>query len=195
VARTSSKDQPGRASEIILYKTEDGRSQIQVRVEGETVWLTQAMIAELFQTSVPNINIHIRNVVEDNELSADATIKDHLIVRLEGSRRVRRSVKSYNLDMILAVGYRVRSSRGVQFRQWATELPVLGGLGEVSHQTALTWAEEQYDAFAERLRLEEESAGETRYLADLRDSAQHLQSERTQLAPNTGKRPKRRKKK
>lgn len=106
---------------IILYQTEDGRNRIQVRLEGGTAWLTQAMMADLFQTSVPNINIHINNILVDKELPAEATIKEHLMVRQEGSRQVQRTVRFYNLDMILAVGYRVRSPRGVQFRQWATE--------------------------------------------------------------------------
>jgi hypothetical protein len=113
------EDQPG--GEVIVYRTEDGRSRIAVRVEDETVWLSQVMLAELYETSVPNINIHIRNVLEEKELSAETTIKDYLIVRQEGSRQVQRPVKYYNLDMILAVGYRVRSPRGVLFRQWATE--------------------------------------------------------------------------
>jgi len=92
-----------------------------VHLEGESVWLTQILMAELFQTTVPNVNIHIRNILADSELQADATIKEHLIVRREGPRQVERRVKFYNLDMILAIGYRVRSPRGVQFRQWATE--------------------------------------------------------------------------
>jgi hypothetical protein len=90
-------------------------------LENETVWLTQAMMAELYDTSIPNINIHIRKILEDNELRAEATIKEYLIVRQEGPRKVQRPVMHYNLDMIIAVGYRVRSSRGTQFRQWATE--------------------------------------------------------------------------
>jgi len=109
------------SSEIILYQTEDGRTRIEVRLEDESVWLTQIMMADLFQTSVPNINIHIRNILEERELLAEATIKEYLIVRSEGPRQVTRPVKFYNLDMILAVGYRVRSHRGVQFRRWATE--------------------------------------------------------------------------
>ncbi len=112
---------PEKRSEIILYPTEDGRHRIEVRLEGESVWLTQIMMAELYQTTVPNVNIHIRNILEEGELQAGATIKEHLIVRREGARRVERRVKFYTLDMILAVGYRVRSARGVQFRQWATE--------------------------------------------------------------------------
>lgn len=106
--------------ELILYTAEDGSAAIQLLAEGGTVWLSQLEIAELFQTSVPNINIHIKNVLDEGELHAEATIKEDLIVRQEGGRQVRRPVKFYNLDMILAVGYRVRSPRGTQFRQWAT---------------------------------------------------------------------------
>ncbi|NIA06458.1 MAG: hydroxyacid dehydrogenase [Actinobacteria bacterium] len=112
---------PENRSEIILYQTEDGQSRIQVRLKGQTVWLTQAGMAELFQTTVANINIHIKNILKEGELVEQPTIKDYLIVRPEGSRRVQRAVKHYNLDMILAVGYRIRSHRGTQFRQWATE--------------------------------------------------------------------------
>ena len=108
------------AGELILYTTEDGTASIRLRAEGGTVWLSQLEMAELFQTSVPNINIHIKNILEEGELPAEATIKEDLIVRQEGGRQVRRPVKFYNLDMILAVGYRVRSLRGTQFRQWAT---------------------------------------------------------------------------
>ncbi|WP_281916055.1 virulence RhuM family protein [Caldimonas thermodepolymerans] len=108
------------AGELILYTTEDGAASVRLRADGGTVWLSQLEMAELFQTSVPNINIHIKNILDEGELPAEATIKEDLIVRQEGGRQVRRPVKFYNLDMILAVGYRVRSLRGTQFRQWAT---------------------------------------------------------------------------
>jgi hypothetical protein len=353
------KEKPGGKSEILIYQSEDGKSRIQVRLEGATVWLTQVMMAELFQTSVPNINIHIGNILEDKEVSPEATIKDYLIVRQEGSRQVQRAVKFYNLDMVLAVGYRVRSPRGVQFRQWATErlreylikgftldderlkghdkladhfdellarireirasearvyqrireifslasdyiegqqetqaffatmqnkmhyaaagmtaaeivrrradagkanmgltswsgtrvlkrdvataknyltakeidtlnrivvmfldqaefraqrrqdinmldwtafldqflrqteLPVLGDAGQATHEEALAWANEQYDAFADRRRLESEAAGEAKYLEDLRASAKTLEAERKKLPRSTKRRGKR----
>ncbi|MBI4677789.1 MAG: virulence RhuM family protein [Elusimicrobia bacterium] len=114
-------EKPGPGSAIIIYPAEEGRSRIQVRLQDETVWLTQIGLAELYQTTVANINIHIKNILADGELTERATIKDYLMVRSEGLRQVRRAVKHYNLDMILAVGYRVRSARGAQFRQWATE--------------------------------------------------------------------------
>jgi len=106
---------------LLLYQSEDGRTRFQVRADGQTVWLTQAQMAELYQTTVPNINIHIRNILDDGELDPDSTIKDYLIVREEGARSVSREITHYNLDMILSVGYRVRSHRGTQFRRWATE--------------------------------------------------------------------------
>jgi hypothetical protein len=93
---------------------------VQLRAEGGTVWLTQFEMADLFQTSKQNVSLHIKNILEDGELSEAATVKESLTVRTEGSRQVRRPTRLYNLDMILAVGYRVRSPRGTQFRQWAT---------------------------------------------------------------------------
>ncbi len=113
-------DEPLPQSEILLYQTEDGRTRVQCRFENETLWLTQVQIAELFQTSVPNINLHLKAIYAEGELSTEATIKSHLMVRLEGARQVSRPVLHYSLPVILAVGFRVRSHRGTQFRQWAT---------------------------------------------------------------------------
>ncbi len=112
-------DQPPQ-SEIILFQAEDGRTRIQCRFENETLWLTQVQMAELFQTSVPNINLHLKAIYEEGELSEEATVKFYLIVRPEGGRQVSRRMMHYSLPAILAVGYRVRSHRGTQFRQWAT---------------------------------------------------------------------------
>lgn len=106
-------------SELILYQTEDGRTRIQCRFEGETVWLTQAQMAELFQTTPQNITIHLKDIFAEGELDEAATCKPYLQVRQEGGRQVTRSLRHYNLDAILAVGFRVRSHRGIQFRQWA----------------------------------------------------------------------------
>jgi hypothetical protein len=117
---TDLPDKPAPRGEFILYRSEDGTTTIHVRYDAETVWLTQLQLAELFRTSVPNVNTHIRNLLTEGELDEARTIKDYLIVRQEGSRRVSRMVTHYNLDMILAIGYRVRSPRGTQFRQWAT---------------------------------------------------------------------------
>jgi len=107
-------------SSIILYQTEDGRTRIQCRFEDETIWLTQALISELYQKDVRTINEHLVNVFEEGELSREATIRKFRIVRREGVREVGREIEHYSLPAILAVGYRVRSPRGTQFRQWAT---------------------------------------------------------------------------
>lgn len=107
-------------SQIIIYQTEDGATKIDVRLENETVWLSQKMIAELFQTTVPNINMHLKNIFEEGELITSATIKDYLIVQQEGMRMVNRHVDFYNLDAIISVGYRIQSHIATRFRQWAT---------------------------------------------------------------------------
>ena len=107
-------------SSIILYQTEDGRTRIQCRFENETIWLTQALIAELFQISVPTVNEHLKSIYDDGELAVGPTIRKFRIVRFEGSREVARDIEHYSLPAILAVGFRVRSERGTQFRQWAT---------------------------------------------------------------------------
>jgi hypothetical protein len=107
-------------SSLILYQTEDGQTRIQCRFEDDTIWLTQVLLAELFQKDVRTINEHLVNIFEEGELSREATIRKFRIVRVEGTRQVAREVEHYNLSAILAVGYRVRSHRGTQFRQWAT---------------------------------------------------------------------------
>jgi hypothetical protein len=106
--------------ELILYTLDDGSATIQLRAEGGTVWMTQSEIATLFDTTPQNITQHTKAIYAEGELSEGATCKELLQVRQEGGRAVNRSLKHYNLDMILAVGYRVRSPRGTQFRQWAT---------------------------------------------------------------------------
>lgn len=107
-------------SQLILYTSDDGRTRLDLRVDGQTVWLTQLEIAELFQTTKQNVSLHARNIFADKELDPKETVKESLTVRSEGTREVKRSLQLYNLDLILAIGYRVRSPRGTQFRQWAT---------------------------------------------------------------------------
>ena len=121
------------ASELILYQTDDNQTRIEVRLENETVWLTQAQMAELFHTTQQNVSLHIQNIYEEGELTPGAThkeslsvqpvatVKEFLIVRQEGGRQVSRSVEHYNLDVIISVGYRVKSHRGTQFRIWDTQ--------------------------------------------------------------------------
>jgi len=112
---------PGKAGEIVLYRTVDGRTRVSVRFDGQSVWLTQALIADLFGKDVRTVNEHLQNIYAEGELDQGATSRKFRIVRREGSREVARQIEHYNLDAILAVGYRVRSQRGTQFRRWATE--------------------------------------------------------------------------
>ena len=107
--------------EIILYQP-DEEVKLEVRLEEETVWLTQAQMAELFQTSKQNVSLHTNNIFKERELEPGATVKDYLTVQKEGNRSVKRRVTCYNLDVIISVGYRVKSHRGTQFRQWANKV-------------------------------------------------------------------------
>ncbi|OFW12745.1 MAG: hypothetical protein A3F70_08040 [Acidobacteria bacterium RIFCSPLOWO2_12_FULL_67_14] len=111
---------PSDPGEFLFYQTEDGRTRLHVRMEGETVWLSQRDMAELFQTSKQNVSLHIQNIFDEREVTPEATVKKYLTVQTEGSRRVERNVDHYNLDVIISVGYRVKSLRGTQFRIWAT---------------------------------------------------------------------------
>lgn len=110
-------DDPG---ELLFYQTEDGESRIQLRLHEGTVWLTQKLIADLYQVSIPTVNGHLQSIYDDGEAAPEATIRKFRIVQTEGEREVSRLVDHYRLEAILAVGYRVRSRRGVQFRRWAT---------------------------------------------------------------------------
>ncbi len=107
--------------EIIVYQTDDGAVRLDVRLQDESVWLTQAMMAELFGTTVPNISMHLRNIFEEGELVAARTVQKFLTVRKEGNRTVQREVDHYNLDAIISVGYRVKSKVATRFRIWATQ--------------------------------------------------------------------------
>lgn len=108
-------------TDLLLYQTEDGKTKIDVKLENGTVWMTQKAIAELYQTTPQNITLHIKNIYEEGELSLESTCKEYLQVQIEGKREIKRSTKHYNLELIIAIGYRVRSHRGTQFRRWATE--------------------------------------------------------------------------
>jgi len=109
-------------SSIVFFAQEEGKFRLEVRLEGETVWLTQGMMAELFGCTMENVILHLKNIYEDGELDPAATTKDFLVVRQEGTRQVSRSIKFFNLDAIIAVGYRVNSKRATQFRIWATSI-------------------------------------------------------------------------
>jgi hypothetical protein len=106
--------------EIVIYQAQNGLANIDVLKDGETLWLTQIQMAALFQTTKQNVSLHINNILKDGELGAEATVKEYLTVQNEGVREIKRMVKHYNLDMILAVGYRVKSPAGTLFRQWST---------------------------------------------------------------------------
>jgi hypothetical protein len=105
-------------SQIIMYQTEDGKTRVEVRFEHENVWLTQKLMAELFETTTANINIHLKNIFQTKELQQDSVIKDFLITASDGKKY---KTKMYGIEVIVAVGYRVNSERGTLFRQWATD--------------------------------------------------------------------------
>ena len=107
-------------SAILIYQSDSGDTRLEVRLQDETVWRSQNLMAELYQTAKQNVSLHIQNVYEEGELSPQATVKKYLTVRREGSRTVKRAIDYYSLDMIIAVGYRVKSGVATRFRQWAT---------------------------------------------------------------------------
>ena len=141
-------------SEFLLYRTPDGHTRVQVRLLEETVWLTQKQMADLFDRGVPTINEHLRNVFEEGELDPEAVIRDFRITASDGKSY---DVAHYNLDVIISVGYRVRSLRGVQFRQWATgrlrELIVKGfTLDDERLMEARNLGEDYFQELLERIR-------------------------------------------
>ena len=158
-------------NDLILYTTDDGKSQIQLRADLGTVWLTQLEMAELFDATKQNISLHLKNIIEDGELDAAATIKESLTVQTEGTRQVQRPVTLYNLDAILAVGYRVRSPRGVQFRRWAsTVLKEYLVKGFVMDDERLKNPDGRPDYFDEMLaRIRDIRASEKRFYQKVRD--------------------------
>ncbi len=108
--------------EVVLYQAPDGRVELEVRLEKESIWLSQRQMAQLFDRDTDTIGLHLRNVFNDGELIEEATTEESSVVQVEGTRRVRRNVRLYNLDAIISVGYRVNSKRGTQFRIWATRV-------------------------------------------------------------------------
>jgi hypothetical protein len=158
-------------TQLILYTSEDGQAQVQLRADRGTVWLTQLEMAELFNASKQNISLHLKNLFQDGELDPEATVKESLTVQTEGARDVRRSVTLYNLDAILAVGYRVRSPRGVQFRRWAsTVLAEYLRKGFVMDDERLKNPDGRPDYFDEMLaRIRDIRASEKRFYQKVRD--------------------------
>lgn len=156
--------------EIILYQTEDGSTQISLRAINGTVWLTQKEIAQLFDVSADNIGLHLKNLYQEGELSESSTTEDSSVVQKEGSREVQRTLKFYNLDAILAVGYRVRSPRGVQFRKWAGSVLkeyLIKGFAMDDKRLKQT---EQWDYFDEWLaRIHDIRASEKRFYQKIKE--------------------------
>ena len=109
-------------TELVIFKAQDGNVKLDVKLEDETVWLTQNQMSELFQTTKQNVSLHLNNVFKEGELDKNSTVKEYLIVQKEGNRQVSRKTSFYNLDVIISVGYRVKSKRGVEFRKWANSV-------------------------------------------------------------------------
>ena len=158
-------------SSLLLYTTDDGKSQIQLRAKDQTVWLSQREMAELFDVSTDNVGLHLKNIYEDGELSREATAEESSVVQTEGARQVQRPVTLYSLDAILAVGYRVRSPRGVQFRRWAsTVLKEYLVKGFVMDDERLKNPDGRPDYFDEMLaRIRDIRASEKRFYQKVRD--------------------------
>ena len=165
------KKEPNK-SELILYQTEDGKTRLEVRLQDETAWLTQKMMSDLFQIAVPTINEHIKNIFAEGELVSGASIRKFLIVQKEGAREVSRSVDFYNLEMIVAVGFRVRSHRGTQFRKWAidrlNEYMVKGfTMDDERLKTGINIGSDYFDDMLERIR--DIRSSEKRFYQKIRD--------------------------
>ncbi len=158
-------------NDLILYTTEDGRSQIRLRSKDQTVWLSQREMAQLFDVGVDNVGLHLKNVYEDEELTREATTEESSVVQTEGAREVQRPLTLYNLDAILAVGYRVRSPRGVQFRRWAsTVLKEFLVKGFVMDDERLKNPDGRPDYFDEMLaRIRDIRASEKRFYQKVRE--------------------------
>ena len=160
-------------SEILLYRTDDGQVEIEIKLdhESQTIWLSQAQIAELFDTTPQNITQHVKTIYAEEELLPEATCKDFLQVRREGQRSVERDVAHYNLKVILAVGYRVRSQRGTQFRKWATEhLNEYLVKGFLMNDKRLKNPDGAWDYFDELLeRIRDIRSSEKRFYQKVRD--------------------------
>ena len=159
-------------SQFIIYQTEDGQTKLDVRFVDETVWLTQLLMAELFNTTPENVLMHLKNIYQENELEQIATTKDFLVVRQEGNRQVKRNLKHYNLDAIISVGYRVQSITATRFRQWATQrLQAYIVKGFILDDERLKNPDQPFDYFEEL----------TQRIADIRTSEKRFYQEITDI--------------
>ncbi len=159
------------SGEILIYQSEAGETRLEVRLMGETVWLPQKLMAELFQTSTDNISLHLKNIYEDKELDEWATTEDFSVVRQEGEREVRRELKHYNLDAIISVGYRVKSHTATRFRQWATrQLKEYIVKGFVLDDERLKNPDQPFDYFEELVRrIQDIRTSEKRFYRKITD--------------------------
>ena len=159
------------SSQILIYQTERGQTKIEVLLKNETVWLTQKLMAELFQTTKQNISLHIQNIYNDGELPPEATVKEYLTVQNEGDRQVSRTVDFYNLDMIISVGYRIKSHVATRFRQWATQrLREYIVKGFVLDDERLKNLDQPFDYFDELLRrIQDIRTSERRFYQKITD--------------------------
>lgn len=160
-----------KGAQMLIYQSEDGQIRLEVQLEAESVWLTQKQMAELFQTTVPNISLHLKNIFEEEELDAQATIKDFLIVQNEGGRQVKRTRKFYNLDAIISVGYRIKSHVATRFRIWATQrLKEYIIKGFVLDDERLKNPDQPFDYFDELLRrIQDIRTSEKRFYRKITD--------------------------
>jgi len=160
-----------KGGHILIYQTESGQTKIEVRLEGETLWLNQAALAKLYQSTKQNVSLHIQNIYDEGELSEEATVKDYLTVQTEGARQVGRQVKHYNLDMIISVGYRIKSHIATRFRQWATQrLREYIVKGFVLDDERLKNPDQPFDYFDELLRrIQEIRTSERRFYQKITD--------------------------
>ena len=167
---SGSKNTPAKG-QFLVYEAEDGHIKIDVRLEDETVWLTQQLMADLFQTTKQNISLHIQNIFEEGELTPEATVKKYLTVRPEGNREVNRLLDYYNLDMIISVGYRVKSHVATRFRIWATQrLREYIVKGFVLDDERLKNPDQPFDYFEELLRrIQDIRTSERRFYQKITD--------------------------
>jgi hypothetical protein len=167
----SEKSNPPAEGQFLVYSAEDGRTKIEVRLENETVWLTQQHMADLFQTTRQNVSLHLQNIFAEKELDRAATIKESLTVQQEGGRSVQRRVEFYNLDAIISVGYRVKSAVATRFRIWATQqLREFIVKGFVLDDERLKNPDQPFDYFEELLRrIQDIRTSERRFYQKITD--------------------------
>ena len=132
---------------MYIYVSKDGNIKVDVNIKDESVWMSQEVMANLYDTTKNNISMHLKNIFDEGELKKESTVKKFLTVQKEGNRDVKRNIEHYNLDAIIAVGYRINSKKATEFRIWATK--ILKDSGQISHEQALKKAHAEYDKYME----------------------------------------------